>query len=462
MSSSLDCQKIAVIGAGISGLGATWLLSKKHDVTVFEADSHFGGHANTVDAETSAGPIPIDTGFIVCNDKSYPNFLALMNEIGVARHATDMSFSVSMDDGGFEYAGSDKLSELFAQPTNIIRPRFWHMLTSLLRFYKSTQAMDPLKAEDLTLKEYLTSNGYSEAFIRDHILPMAASIWSTPFDKVGDFPLASFLRFCQNHGLLQVNDRPQWYTIPGGSRRYVAALKQATNANFRAKSPVETIERIGGKVTVKLANGQTEIFDKVLIAAHGDDALSMLSGASPLEREILSGFHYERNHAVLHSDPSLMPRRKKAWASWNYMQGNKTDDHEKENQSVSLSYWMNKLQPLDTDTQFFVTLNPGKEPDPMKVHYEKTYRHPIFDRATLKSQKRIMEIMGEGNVWYARAHMGYGFHEDGLQAGLYIAEAMGDVKRPWLLPDMNSRIIALQHRTSSTVQVAADIVQDVA
>ncbi|MDG1437755.1 MAG: FAD-dependent oxidoreductase, partial [Emcibacteraceae bacterium] len=241
---------IAIIGAGISGLGAAWLLSKKHNVTVFEVDRHLGGHANTVNANTPDGTIPVDTGFIVCNDRNYPNFLSLMDELNITPHPTEMSFGVSMDNGSFEYAGSPKLTSLFAQRRNILRPRFWRMVKSLLRFYEESRSINPQDAESITLNDYLEQQKYDSAFLRDHILPMAAAVWSTPSSKVGDFPLTSFLRFCTNHGLLQVKDRPQWFTIPGGSKEYVKALVVQTNAKFKINSPVEDIRRTRNGVSI--------------------------------------------------------------------------------------------------------------------------------------------------------------------------------------------------------------------
>lgn len=431
---------VAVIGAGISGLGAAWLLSKKHNVTVFEADNHFGGHANTVTAITPDGDIPVDTGFIVCNDRNYPNFLALMNEIGIAPCPTEMSFGVSMDRGGFEYAGSPKLTSLVAQPLNIVRPRFWKMVRSILRFYEETNKIDPKKAEEITLRDFLNEKNYDDGFMRDHILPMAAAVWSTPSNKVGDFPLTSFLRFCQNHGLLQVKDRPQWFTIPGGSKNYVHALMKETDAIYYNNAPITNIKRVNDGVSVKAHGKEEVIFDRILIATHANTALKMINDVDPLEKAILGSFKYAKNRAVLHSDKKFMPKRKRAWSSWNYMQNDSDDDRK-----LSVTYWMNMLQPLDTETNLFVTLNPEEEPRADLVHYSKDYEHPIFDLSTLDAQKRMGELMGHRNIWYAGAHFGYGFHEDGLQSGLYAAENLGNVKRPWSLPDMNSRVLTLEH-----------------
>ena len=347
---------VAVIGAGISGLGAAWLLSKKHNVTVFEADNHFGGHANTVTAITPDGDIPVDTGFIVCNDRNYPNFLALMNEIGIAPCPTEMSFGVSMDRGGFEYAGSPKLTSLVAQPLNLVRPRFWKMVRSILRFYEETNKIDPKKAEEITLRDFLNEKNYDDGFMRDHILPMAAAVWSTPSNKVGDFPLTSFLRFCQNHGLLQVKDRPQWFTIPGGSKNYVKALMNETNAIYYNNAPITNIKRVNDGVSVKAHGKEEVIFDRILIATHANTALKMINDVDPLEKAILGSFKYAKNRAVLHSDKQFMPKRKRAWSSWNYMQNDSDDDRK-----LSVTYWMNMLQPLDTETNLFVTLNPEEE-----------------------------------------------------------------------------------------------------
>lgn len=432
-------MKVAIVGAGISGLGAAWLLSKKHDVTVFEADSHFGGHANTVNAGCVDGDIPIDTGFIVCNDRNYPNFLSLLDELNVKYVPTEMSFGVSIGAGSFEYAGSEKLSALLAQPLNLFRPRFISMIKSLVRFYKDTADIKREEVAHVTLNDYLNKNNYSAGFKRDHILPMAAAIWSTPSNKVGDFPLTSFLQFCQNHGLLQIKDRPQWYTIEGGSKHYVSALINNTDAKFLKNTKVTSITRKSGQVKVVADSGHVEVFDRVLIATHANTATKIIKDLDVTENDILSRFLYAKNRAVLHSDPSFMPKRKKAWASWNYLQ-----EDEKDDERLSVTYWMNKLQPLDTEQQFFVTLNPAREPDPDLVHYEKMYDHPIFDLSTLEAQKRLLDIMGHRQIWYAGAHFGYGFHEDGLQSGLYAAEKLGQVSRPWNLPDMNGRIIALE------------------
>ena len=431
-------KKVAIIGAGISGIGAAWLLSKKHDVTVFEADQHFGGHANTVDVMTPDGSIPVDTGFIVCNDRNYPNFLELLNKLNISPHPTEMSFGVSMDKGSFEYAGSSNLSSLFAQRQNIIRPRFWRMISSIIKFYKESSIINPREAQNITLRDYLDQNKYHNSFLRDHILPMAAAVWSTPSNKVGDFPLSSFLRFCQNHGLLQVKDRPQWFTISGGSCEYVKAIIDQTDANFKNNSPIQSIVRIENGVSVTVAGGKSEQFDRILIATHANTALKMLKDADPVEKSILSAFKYAKNEAVLHSDVRFMPKRKRAWSSWNYIQNDSTNED-----NLSVTYWMNKLQPLATKTPLFVTLNPHAELDSKLVHYKKYYDHPIFDLSTLKAQKKLLDIMGHRNIWYAGAHFGYGFHEDGLQSGLFAAEQLGGTKRPWDIPGMNNRILAL-------------------
>ena len=314
-------SKIAVIGAGISGLGAAWLLSKTHNVTVYEAEPRLGGHANTV-VLGGAGKerTPVDTGFIVCNDRNYPNFLALMDELGVEYVPSEMSFGVSMNGGGFEYSGSDDVSALFAQKRNVFRPRFWSMVKSLLRFYRETSSAEPADFHGVTLDEYLLDNGYSKAFIRDHILPMAAAVWSTPGARVGAFPMSSFLRFCQNHGLLAVSGRPQWYTIKGGSKTYVEALRQATKAYFKTHTAVTRVERQPGGVTVIASNGMAERYDKVLIATHADTALDMLVRPTDAEANVLSAFQYEENVAVLHGDASFMPKAQKAWSSWNYLE----------------------------------------------------------------------------------------------------------------------------------------------
>jgi len=437
MRQNSENYKVAVIGAGISGLSASWLLSKKHDVTVFEADEHFGGHANTVNAVTAAGVVPVDTGFIVCNDRNYPNFLELMKELKIQPHPTEMSFGVSMDHKSFEYSGSSKLTSLVAQPSNIVRPRFWRMIRSLLRFYEETAKINIKNAQNITLGDYLNNNEYDPAFMRDHILPMAAAVWSTPSSKVADFPLSSFLRFCRNHGLLQIKDRPQWSTIPGGSKEYVKAIIAQTNATFHSKTPIKSIRRVSDGVLINAGNQNDQKFDRILIATHANTALKLLADADTYERYILGEFKYATNRAVLHSDKRFMPKRRRAWASWNYMQ----QDSNK-NDRLSVSYWMNKLQPLKTDTNLFVTLNPEFEPKDELVHYSKNYEHPIFDLSTLNAQKRLLDIMGHRNVWYAGAHFGYGFHEDGLQSGLYAAETLGAVKRPWDIPNMNGRIVA--------------------
>ena len=431
--------KIAVIGAGISGLSAAWLLSKKHDVTVYEADEHFGGHANTVTAITADGAVPVDTGFIVCNDRNYPNFLALLSKLGVAIHPTEMSFGVSMDDGAFEYAGSTELSSLIAQRRNILRPRFWSMVRSILRFYEECAKIDQADAENITLRDYINANNYDGAFMRDHILPMAAAVWSTPSEKVGDFPLTSFLRFCQNHGLLQIKDRPQWFTIPGGSQKYVKALIDDTSATFFRKTPISEILRTSNGVQVKTTTNQIDYYDRVLIATHANTALKILRDADNTEQEILGQFKYAKNRAYLHSDTTLMPKRKRAWSSWNYIGSSHDQNH------LSVTYWMNKLQPLATDTPLFVTLNPQTRPKRELIHSIKDYDHPIFDLSTLNAQKNLLNIMGYRDVWYAGAHFGYGFHEDGLQSGLFAAEQLGDMNRPWHMTDMNGRIIALDN-----------------
>ncbi len=425
--------EIAVVGSGISGLSAAWLLSQTHGVTVYEADGRIGGHSNTVDVVAGGRSIAVDTGFIVYNEPAYPNLTALFAALGVATAATDMSFAVSLDGGGYEYAGSD-FAGLLAQPTNLMRPRFWAMLRDITRFYRNAER-DLAQLGDLDLDSYLDREGYSRHFREDHLYPMAAAIWSTPAMDVGRHPAASFIRFCANHGLLQITGRPVWRTALGGSRKYVARLTAPFVAGICRSTPVVSVRREANGVEIVDGRGGSRRFDAVVMACHGDTALSLLAHPSSDERRLLGAIRYTRNEAVLHGDPSFMPKRRAAWASWNYVAG-----PQDETRHLSVTYWMNRLQPLGNAPQLFVTLNPAREPRSGTILRTDIYEHPAFDIQTLHAQKHLWTLQGRQNTWFCGAYFGAGFHEDGLQAGLAVAEDLGGRKRPWQVPNDSSRI----------------------
>ncbi|WP_341988613.1 NAD(P)/FAD-dependent oxidoreductase [Azorhizobium sp. AG788] len=430
-SASFDTPlRIAVIGSGIAGLSAAWLLSQRHEVSVFEADDRVGGHSHTVDA----GDTPVDTGFIVYNEATYPNLTALFEHLDVPTKASDMSLGVSLDNGRLEYSG-DNLASLFAQPRNLLRPRFWSMLRDLLRFYREAPAHAPHLGA-LSLEDYLRRNGYGSAFRDDHLYPMAAAIWSTPAAEIGAYPAASFIRFCVNHGLLQVKDRPAWRTVDGASRAYVQRLTRPFADRIALKRGVRALRRLGAGVEVIDTDGVSAHFDHVVIGAHADQALAMLTDPSPAERSVLGAFGYSRNEAVLHSDTRLMPKRRRVWSSWNY-----TSVREGGTNHLSVTYWMNKLQGIPEHTPLFVTLNPVRAPDPAKVIRTDSYLHPMFNSAALAAQRQLWSLQGVRNTWFCGAYFGAGFHEDGLQAGLAVAEALGGVRRPWTVPDESGRIV---------------------
>lgn len=426
-------RTIAVVGTGISGLSAAWLLAKGHDVTVYEADERIGGHSNTVEIAVDGRPIAVDTGFIVYNEPCYPNLTALFDHLGVETAATDMSFAVSIDRGRLEYAGSD-LAGLLAQPSNLLKPRFWSMVADLLRFYREAPRDLPTMG-DVSLADYLDANRYGSAFREDHLYPMAAAIWSTPSAEVGDYPAAAFVRFCENHGLLRLTGRPVWRTVKGGSREYVARLTASFRDRILTATPVVAIRRDADGVEVVDARGGRRRFDDVVIATHADRALVLLADPSPEERRLLGAFRYSRNEAVLHSDPDAMPRRRAAWASWNYLSDVREGDR-----ALSVTYWMNRLQPLGDAPPLFVTLNPVREPDPARVHARIAYDHPLFDAATGRAQPELWSLQGVNRTWFCGAHFGAGFHEDGLQAGLAVAEDLGGLDRPWSVANDSTRI----------------------
>jgi predicted NAD/FAD-binding protein len=422
---------IAVIGTGISGMSAAWLLSQRHDVTVYEQDNRLGGHSHTVDAP---GATPVDTGFIVYNHRNYPNLVALFEHLKVPTKASEMSFAVSVDDGALEY-GTTTFGQLIAQKRNIVRPRFWSMLNDLMRFYREAPSFRETGDEIASLGDYLDRGRYCRAFQDDHLLPMAAAIWSTPAGRVRDYPAAAMIRFCDNHGLLKVSGRPEWRTVDGGSREYVSRLTASYAERVRAGQAVRHVSRTPTGVVVTDASGTTERFDHVVFATHADQALAILSDPSPDEAALLGAFQYTRNETILHRDASLMPKRKAVWSSWNYLA--RTGDGAS---APCVTYWMNRLQSIPEDNPLFVTLNPVKPPRPDTVIRTEFYEHPVFDEAAIRAQRQIWQLQGKRNSWFCGAYFGSGFHEDGLQAGLAVAEALGGVRRPWTVPNESGRI----------------------
>ncbi|MBI3517085.1 MAG: FAD-dependent oxidoreductase [Proteobacteria bacterium] len=420
-------MRIAVIGAGISGLGAAWALRAHHQVTLYEQAARLGGHSNTVEATVAGATIPVDTGFIVYNDVNYPNLVALFRALDVATEPSDMSFAVSIGGGALEYSGTD-LKGLIAQSRNLVRPRFWRMMVDVVRFYRAARvALRGGTPADLTVGEFLDLGGYSAGFIDDHLLPMGAAIWSTPIERMRDFPLLNFAHFFDTHGLLRLTDRPRWRTVTGGSRAYVARIAAALGPHAIRHAAVTRVRRLPGGVEVADAQGETRMFDHAVLACHGDQALRLLADADDHERRLLGAFRFQPNRAVLHSDTSLMPHRRAAWASWNYLA---PDRAQARTGAVAVTYWMNRLQNLDPARPLFITLNPPTLPRADLTHRVIDYDHPVFDRAAIRAQTEIAAIQGARRTWFAGAWLGYGFHEDGLVSGLAVARALGaDI--PW-------------------------------
>ena len=410
---------IAVVGSGIAGLGSAWLLQQQgHAVTLYEAAARLGGHTHTVDVTLEGMTAPVDTGFLVFNDRTYPHLIALFDELGVQSVASEMSFSVRLDAQSLEWSGT-RLSALFAQPRNALRPAFWRMLADIMRFNRDTTAMVAADAVwSISLGEYLADGGYSASFRDGYLLPMAAAIWSSPRQAILDFPLPTFVRFCHNHGLLQILDRPQWRTVAGGARTYVARIA-ARLADVRIATPVERIRRIEGGIELA-ARGRVERFDEVVLACHSDQALRLLADPSVHESRLLAQVRYQPNRAVLHTDTALLPRARRAWSAWNYLAADDADGE----RPVAVSYLINRLQPLPFRTPVIVTLNPPFEPDPGKVLQEFDYAHPLLDGPALAAQRSLHHLQGQRHTWYAGAWLGYGFHEDGLKSAHAVASGI--------------------------------------
>ncbi len=419
-------MRIAVIGSGISGLGAAWALGKRHDVTLYEKDARPGGHANTVDVDYDGVRIAVDTGFIVYNEANYPNLTRLFETLGVATEESDMSFGVSLDDGRIEWAG-DGLASLFAQKRNLLRPSHHAMWMDILRFNKlAANDMTTGRLDGLTLGEYLTERRFGAAFRERYLLPMGAAIWSTPNLDMLDFPAKALVSFFENHRLLAGFNTFTWRTVTGGSRSYVAKLLTDFSGSLRLNAAIRSVARDDDGVTVTDAAGIGERYDQVVFACHPDETLAMLENASPPETSILGAIPYAPNRAVLHRDTSLMPRRSKVWSSWNYV----TRVDRAAGAPVSLTYWMNRLQNIDRSKPLFVTLNPTHAPAPELTFGTFDYSHPQFSNAAQVAQRRLAMIQGTQRTWFCGAWCGYGFHEDGLTAGLEIAARL-EAPAPW-------------------------------
>ena len=411
-------MRVAVIGAGVSGLVTAFLLHREHDVTVFEAGSYAGGHVNTVPVVVESGTYQVDTGFIVFNRRNYPGFRRLLARLGIGDQPSNMSFSVSSRQDDFEYA-SQGFDAIFAKRSHLVRPAFYRMLLDKVRFHR--EAMDLLEqaGDGPTLGEFLDTRRYSRAFVNRLIVPQVAAVWSAPERSARAFPAKYLAQFLANHGLLQVGNHPGWSTVPGGSMRYVEAMTRGFRRRIHLNAPVRSITRHDGWVEVVPQHAEPQRYDRVVIATHSDTALRMLSDPTPRERELLSAFEYQPNDVVLHTDHSVLPRRQRAWAAWNY--------HvvDRDAGTAAVTYHMNRLQSISAPEQFCVTLNNTESIDSSKVVRRIRYQHPVYTHRSVAAQERHASVLGDNNTYYAGAYWGYGFHEDGVQSALRVAAQFG-------------------------------------
>ncbi len=417
---------VAVVGSGIAGLAAAWLLRERHAVTLFEAGDYAGGHTHTVDVEVDRQTIAVDTGFLVYNERTYPNLIAMFAHLGIEAAASDMSFSVSLEGEGIEWAGSS-LATVFAQRRNLARPAFLGMLADILRFNREAPRWLERGADDTaSLGDYLDAGRYGRAFRDWYLLPMAAAIWSCPMRAMTEFPARSFIRFFVNHGLLQIVGRPRWLTVRGGAREYVSRLL-ADLPDVRLRTPVTGVRRLADGVQVHATGAPPQRFDHVVLAAHADQSLAMLADADERERRVLGAIGCQPNAAWLHTDTRFLPQRRSAWAAWNYTGGRAAADGDR---PVSVTYLLNRLQPLPVRSPVMVTLNPHREIDPACVLGRFDYAHPMFDAAAVRAQGELPALQGQRRTWFCGAWTGYGFHEDGLRSGMAVAAGLG-AGAPW-------------------------------
>lgn len=423
-------QRIAVVGGGVAGLGCAWLLSKRHDVTLYESASRLGGHSHTVDLTVAGKSIAVDTGFIVYNDVNYPNLIALFDALAVPTEPSDMSFSVSLDGGRFEYA-SPLPGGPFCQPTNILRPHFLRMLADIVRFYRHAHRAQRLGTVDgATVRELLERGGYSKTYWYLHLLPMASAIWSTPIEQILAFDASSFIRFYDEHGLLRFRNRPKWRTVTGGSREYVRRLAAEISGSLLLNAAVRKVHRKLHGVVVTTDQDES-VFDQVVFATHADRTAAILGDdLSVPERAALGAFNYARSDIVVHGDARQMPRRRGAWSSWNYQAQTGMDPA----RPVPVTYWMNRLQNVDRGTPLFASLNPWQPPRDDRVYGRYVYEHPVFSQESVVAQNALSNLQGRQRTWYCGAYCGFGFHEDALKSGIRVARSLG-AEPPWQTQD---------------------------
>lgn len=414
-------MKIAIIGSGISGLTAAHYLHQKHDITVFESSGHIGGHTNTLAVDIDGQVHHIDTGFIVFNEKNYPHFTQLLRVLGVETQTTEMSFSVRSDRTGLEYNGTS-INKLFAQRSNLLRPSFHRMIREILRFNREAPGLAGVSGDETTVDDYTAREGYSREFIEDYLVPLGASLWSCPAGTFRKFPIRFVVEFLENHAMLRVDGRPTWRVIQGGSFRYVEKLIAPFRERILLNCPVKSVERRFDHVRLVDGDGVEGRFDHVIFACHSDQALRILADPTRTELELLAAFPYQPNDAVLHTDTSVLPRRRRAWASWNYHI--REDDPDR----AAVTYNMNTLQGLASEPIFNVTLNDHEDIDPEKIIRRIRYEHPIYTSKRTAAQRRHSELIGANRTSYCGAYWGYGFHEDGVRSGLRVAEQLAEEK----------------------------------